>query len=704
MTGERGTPNRPSGEKQSDQRFRKRSPANPAVSPYRPSPQPNVPQTPTPRPMERPSLRTQVSGKPSFVSHQFVSDQELESPPDPMVQRPTSRDRRRRRQAAGLPKFRLSMGWQGWTILLMLLIAGTGGLAAALLFKLPTLPNCPSIFWPTASGSLRIYCAQLAANKHTVNDLLEAIALVNSLPADHPLRPEVDHYIEEWATDILNLAEQTFQTGALQEAIAIVHQIPTNTSAHKLVDERLNHWDQIWTKAEGIYQEAEAAIEEQHLTQAFAIAVRLSEVSNTYWSTTKYQELSDLIATARLEGGKLSRAMTMAGQGRLSSLLDAIQILEGIQPSSPAYKQAQRLLKQVGQTMMDLADTQLTQRDAQEAIAIVRQIPASAGLADAVEDFTHLATARQQAWEGTADKLEAAILQAQQIQRNRPLYQKAQGLIERWQLEIQDLSQLASARQLAEPGTVDALASAIAEARLIPDHNPRSAEAQREIDRWTAQIQTIEDSPTFHQAEQLASNGDLASLQAAIATAGRIQRGRALYDEAQHSVQTWTNQIQRIEDAPSLNRARQLAQAGNLPEAIATAQPIAPGRALYDEAQTNIRQWRNQIDADHAMRQAYVAASAGNADNLLAAIRAADRVPTTAALRSDADRMINVWSREILRIAEDEANYNLDQAITTASSIPPRTEAYANAQLQLQAWRQLQAPTQPVAPSNNSSP
>jgi hypothetical protein len=105
---------------------------------------------------------------------------------------------------------RFFQSWQFWIILTLLLVTGTGGLAIALLLKLPALPNCPSIFWPTASGSLRLYCAQLAAKKQTVKDLLEAIALVNSLPADHPLRPEINRQIEEWSADILNLAEQTF--------------------------------------------------------------------------------------------------------------------------------------------------------------------------------------------------------------------------------------------------------------------------------------------------------------------------------------------------------------------------------------------------------------------------------------------------------------------------------------------------------------
>ena len=77
----------------------------------------------------------------------------------------------------------------------------------AMLLKLPAAPNCPAIFWPLASASVRLHCAQVAANKETVDDLLEAIALVDSLPKDHPLRPEIDRHIEEWSLDILKIGD-----------------------------------------------------------------------------------------------------------------------------------------------------------------------------------------------------------------------------------------------------------------------------------------------------------------------------------------------------------------------------------------------------------------------------------------------------------------------------------------------------------------
>ncbi|WP_156120595.1 hypothetical protein [Neosynechococcus sphagnicola] len=92
------------------------------------------------------------------------------------------------RPNGALPQ-RSPWNWITLTSLGILVSGGVGLLAVALLLKLPALPNCPAIFWPMASASMRLYCAQVAANKQTVADLLEAISLVNSLPADHPRPP-----------------------------------------------------------------------------------------------------------------------------------------------------------------------------------------------------------------------------------------------------------------------------------------------------------------------------------------------------------------------------------------------------------------------------------------------------------------------------------------------------------------------------------
>ena len=122
---------------------------------------------------------------------------------------------------------------QSWALILILLSSGVGFGATTLLLKLPKTPQCSRVFWPVASASMRLYCAQLSADERTVDSLLRAIELVASLPADHPLHTEVERNIEEWATSILNLAEDEFQSGKLEEAIKTVKRIPDDVEAYK---------------------------------------------------------------------------------------------------------------------------------------------------------------------------------------------------------------------------------------------------------------------------------------------------------------------------------------------------------------------------------------------------------------------------------------------------------------------------------------
>lgn len=584
-----------------------------------------------------------------------------------------------------LQKLRFPTSLKFWAIASVVTLTGVSVVSVALLLKLPAVPNCPSIFWPTASASLRLYCAQLAANKQTANDLLEAIELINSLPADHPLRPEINRHIEDWSQQVLDLAEVAFDQGKLSEALDIANKIPADMSARAQVQERVDRWNEIWAEAEKIYKDAEAALRQQDLRQAFDIAVGLLSVDNTYWKTTKYDELNGLINATREDAAKLAEARRFIDRGGLSNLSEAVKLAEEIGDGSYAHGEAQKVITEAGRGMLELAESALDRQDADEAIAILRRIPERANLEAEAQDLTHLASAYSQSWGGTVADLEAAIIQAQRLRRGRPLYGRAQELISRWQAEIQDVMRLETARQLAQPGSVGDLRAAIAEAEQIPRGNPRRAEAQEAIADWTREAETIEDRPILDTADRLANSGDLVS---AIEQANQIGAGRALSDEASERVQDWTAQVQRTQDQPYLDQARELAALGNLPEAIALAEQIGRGRALYDEAQSEIRTWRNQTQGQERMQEAYQAASIGTTTGLVAAIRTAQQVPADSPTRSEAEQMINLWSQQILQAAQQQAGYDLEGAIATAESIPPRTEAYAAAQLQARTWRQ----------------
>lgn len=583
--------------------------------------------------------------------------------------------------------------WTLWLVLLMLIPGSIGFLAMAMLLKLPTAPNCPSIFWPLASASVRLHCAQLAASKETVNDLLQAIALVKQLPQDHPLHGEIDRFIEEWSRDILKLADQSFQTGNLEEAIATAQKIPQDVTAYKLVDEQIDKWQSIWSKGEKTYNGAIAEVRERRWQSAFMLSARMLRVDNQYWAGTKYDQLNRLIITAREDGDKLGKAENLASSKVVDNLLEAIKLAESIGQESYIYQKAQEAIPAFGRKMLELAQAKLDKRDADEALNIARQIPEITKLQGETDDFIAIADAKRSAWIGNVSGLEAAIAQAQLIEPTRPVYNEAQELIARWQLEIEDVANLEKARILASQGTVNNLTAAIAQVQLIPASNPRSTEARQEIGRWRSQVETIEDQPYLERAEQIAIFEDINSLQAAISEASQIRRGRALYPEARKKIRTWAGKIQRIQDQPYLDQAQELAQSGNLTAAISIAQQIASsGRALSGEAQAAIDEWQGQIRTTENWRKAQEVGAVGTPEALVEAIRLADQVSNNSILRMDANQAIDQWSQQLLEIARSQGQSDISRGIEIAKLIPRGSAAYSAAREQIRTWQEFLNP------------
>ncbi|MBD2252833.1 chromosome segregation ATPase [Nostoc parmelioides] len=588
---------------------------------------------------------------------------------------------------------RWMQGWVGWALLLTLLPGGIGFLAMAMLLKLPSAPNCPAIFWPLASASVRIHCAQLAASKQTVDDLLQAIALVKQLPQDHPLRGEADRFLEEWSRDVLELADESFQAGNLEQAIATAKKIPEDLTAYKLVDEQITKWQTIWSKAQGIYADAEEELRQQRWQSAFMVASQLLRVDNKYWASAKYDELNDIITSSKEDVDKLDKAQRLANSKEVDNLLEAIKLAESIEQKSYLYRKAQESIPAFGRKMLELAQAKMDARDADTALEIARQIPESTGLQTEVEDFIALGDARRNAWLGNIAGLETAISQAQQINASRPNYDQAQQLISRWQLEIEDVARLEKAQGLANQGTINDLVAAIAEAQMIPGSNPRGSEARQNINRWQSQVETIEDRPYLDRAEQIALLDDVNSLQAAIAEAGQIRQGRALYPEARRRIRTWVSKVQRIQDQPYLDQAREFAARGDLSAAINAAQTIASsGRALSGEAQTAIDDWRSQIRARDNWNRAREVAAAGTSPALAEAIRIANQVSNNSILRMDANIAIDQWGQQILDIARSDGSSDMSKAIETARLIPRSSSAYSAAQEQIKIWQQFLNP------------
>ena len=600
---------------------------------------------------------------------------------------------------------RWTKNWVTWAVILTLIPGSMGFVALSILFKLPSAPNCPQIFWPLASASVRLHCAQLAASKQTINDLLQAITLVKQLPENHPLRGEINRLLEEWSRDILKLADESFQAGNLEEAIATSRKIPTDVKVSELVEEQIQKWQTIWSKAEGIYQEAEQELRQRHWQSAFMLTARLLRVNNKYWSSTKYDQLNNIIVTAREDGDKLYKAEDLAKNRNVDSLLKAIKLARTIKPDSYLYQKAQELISGFARKMLKLAQAQMKERNADKALEIARQIPPIPELQAEVDDFMVLGEAQRSAFLGTVAGLETAISQAQQIDASRDVYNEAQKLIARWQLEIEDVARLEKARNLASQGTVNDLTAAISEVQLIPGNNPRATEARQEIGRWRGQVETIEDRPYLDRAEQIAISEDVSSLQTAIAELNQVRSGRALYPEARKKIRLWTAKIERIQDQPYLDQAKALADSGNLTNAISEAQKIASsGRALSDEAQSSIDGWQEQIRAKDSWQKAKQVAVTGTPEALSEAIQLANRVSSRNSLRLDVNIAIDQWSQQLLEMARSQSEVDVAKAIDTAKLIPRGSSAYTDSREQIRTWRQLMIPKSPPSPSVESTP
>lgn len=582
---------------------------------------------------------------------------------------------------------RLAKTWPVWSVGVLVVVSGVGAMSAISLFRIPNLPNCRAIFWPTASATTRLQCAEAYAEQATVEGYLDAIALLESLPADHPLRGEIDLRIEDWSEKILTLAETTFQDGDLAEAIAIAQRIPNHTAAAQLVSQQVSDWNQIWQEAETIYQAAEADLKALAFQDAFAKAIQLLDVDNTYWKTAKYDELTAKITAAREDLNKLGKAKELARQRTLKAMEDALAIAQGIDSKSPVYGEAQAVIRQFGRDLLAMAESALDRRDAEAAGKMLEAIPAALSMGAEIADMRTLIDASQLSWQGGISGLEGAIVRLQSIGADRPLYGKAQGLMRRWQEEVQGRSQLEWARQVALPGTIPDLQAAIIEAQKVSRANPAWDDTEAQIGRWRSQIETTEDQPILSQAQQQAQVGDLAG---AIATARQIGSGRALYDEAQGEISQWRADLQRAEDGPLLAQARQLAAQGRLAEAVAVASRIGSGRALHSDAQANIQTWRGQLQGQQLLQQAYQAAQLGTVGALVDAVRLAQQVPESSPQRAEATQAVSRWSWDILRLAETEAATNPSRAIATAEAVPAQTDAYAQAQLRLREWRALE--------------
>ncbi|EDX84367.1 hypothetical protein S7335_2064 [Synechococcus sp. PCC 7335] len=602
----------------------------------------------------------------------------------------------------------LVMGWlRSWPVVVLVIFGflGTVGTTAVFsLFRMPSSPNCRTIFWPTASASLRLQCAETYAEKGDAKSLLAAIDLVDQLPEDHPLRQDIiNRRIDDWANSLLDLAERSFEEGDIEGAISNAREIPTRAAASKTVEDRIIRWKEIWKEGADIFSKARKRLKEKNFQAAFTLSVALLDVDNQYWSTEKYGDLTKLISLAREDERTLSKALASAKTETLKGFSSALSQLEEITEESVFYREARKERKNIANRMLLVGEQLLADRQVVSARAMLNAIPKDAGLGEEVADLQIFAAAYQQAWMSTIGSLEAAITQMERLGRNRPLYAKGQRLIAQWQQEIREIGLLTQARERALRGSTADLSAAIAIANQIPRSSTQWEEASEQIRKWRSRVETVQDRPILERATQLAAGGTPDNLRAAIQEARKISSKRTLGPEAAERIANWRDRIQRSEDQPLLDQARQRASAGDISGAIAIASRIGEERALYSTARSDIDRWQAQETGRQRLSAASVASSRRTGEALSEAINLAQQVPAQSDSKFTADRQINRWSWDLLREAERSASsLNFQRAITLASRIPSQADAYDPAQLRIRAWRDNRPSENLSRPTSNT--
>ncbi len=595
--------------------------------------------------------------------------------------------------------------WQIWAVILIVFSGGLSFTAISALLLLPKTPNCPRIFWPIASASMRLYCAQLDAEQGTVESLLRAIELVEALPFDHPLRKEINRNVEEWSADILTLAEKDVQAGKIEQAIAVARKIPLHSVAYQDVEVKIQRWTLIWQQGNETLAEIEKQLRESNWNQAFRLAIEILNIRNQYWSTIEYGKVIQKIQLAREQSNQLDGAFAVGREGGLENWFKSIDKAAQIPQNSYAYKEAQSLIQKNKDRIAGLVELVIERQDWVKLKKIIELTTSRASLQEDVSNWQIFLNASNDIGVQTPESFQNAIVTLTQIEAKYPLYKQAQALIERWKLESSDLVYLNKAQELAKVATINDYHNAIAQVEQIPSGNPRYSQARSLMAKWQASIQIIEDQPIIDRAVTIAQGEDMLSFQEAIAQARAISSERALYNDAQSKIAKWQLEIEKIEDQPLLDHAISLANSKEYTSAIETADKVRSGRALYKETRRKVRRWRREIRAANALDSAYQVADAKTPEALGRAINLVENIPSSTDVSSQAQEALNSWSSQLFNIAKDKADASFfREAIRIAKLIPSQSNVYSTAQSQINEWEKALQPIPSYSEPDSTSP
>lgn len=525
--------------------------------------------------------------------------------------------------------------------------------ATAWLTRIPPLPNCEEISAYSADSD-RLYCAKTLAETKAADHLTAAIALAAPWPETHPLYAESQPLLASWSKALLDVARNHVHKGQLAVAVGLAEQIPETSPTYSDAQASIQGWQAEWERGQAIQAHVQQSIQSRDWRQAREVLQGLKQLYTDYWLQHQFRRLQQQIRIEQQAWSQLEQARELAYFGQPEGLGAAIALARQINLQSRAWVEAKDEIDGWSHDLLFYSFKRWELGDLDGAISAVQQVPADPTLAPEAQDLIQFSHAQRLAssvsnWRPSLEQifyLLEAITATQQIPARSPFYQSAQTNLQNWREQLKDLIHLQLATLVAGLGRQSTYQLAIQQAQLISPDRPQRTQAQTLVAHWRKEIQRLQDWPYLRRADRLAAVGTIPALQAAIAEARKVELGRALRIEGQTRIWAWTNQIQVIEDQPILNQANRLASQGKLRQAIETADKIQSDRALYATAQTSIKDWirRIQIVEDSPiLRDAEELAAEGS---LTAAIAVAAQIAPGRALYAEAQTAIAIWEAE----------------------------------------------------------
>jgi hypothetical protein len=567
-----------------------------------------------------------------------------------------------------------------WAVLAAM-VGGTGITSYLLLIAVPPTPSCQGAI-PTSTDSERLYCAQVGAETKQIPKLRNAIELVRGWTDRHPLYGESQRLLKSWSEDLIRIGRKQLNEGKIESAIATLKIVPTNSPSYDRAQESIAKWSVQAQDSANIDAKFEQSMRTGDWNQSFVILQTVQKMRGTYWNGFKHDKMSAKLAQERDAWDKLQEAkdalvdkesddyntrarrieLAVKTAGKKDKIVElplpttpdpivkAMKLANQIDPTTYVYRDGQILRSKWSKHLVSLSINSYKAQNFSEAIEIVQKVPQDTSVYGEAQDWVKLNQAHVRAGKRHMLAMMDAIAQVKKIPRTSSIYTLARTKRSNWEGMLKQQTQFQWAKTIASFQQPATLALAIETAKQIPTQSEVGQSIQGEISTWNRQIETIDNRTILAKARQIVSKDEsLPNLKAAVRLAGKITKDRPLGEEITGYVADWNEKIQTIEDRPILANAMAVASRGNYAQAVTIANRITPGRALYQDAQSQVRYWNLELQ------------------------EIADR--------NTLDRAIGIYRQG-----------NIATAIDLAATIGRRSPIYGDARAYVSDWRMLLAP------------